>query len=108
MGVPNKKTVAKVSEYLAEQNVNPAEEVLKIINEKKIVHDSKTNLQKEEFALAAQARADLWLELLSFCHAKPKVLEINPVKDDFDENEFHNVKTEDLMKVLKSPARGTA
>lgn len=106
--MPNKKTVAKVSEFLADKGINPADEVLKIINEKKIVHDSKTNLQKEEFALAAQARADLWLELLSFCHAKPKTLEINPPKDPFDESDFANVKTEDLMKVLKSPSRGTA
>lgn len=97
-----------MSDFLAESGINPAEEVVKIINEKKMVTDSKTNLQREEYVIAPGPRAELWLELLSFCHAKPKLLEIGTPKDDFDPDEFENVKTEDLMKVIKTPTRGIA
>ncbi len=106
-GTPNKKTVAKVSDYLGEQGVNPAEEVLKIINEKKMV-TTREGLQQEEFALSSAARADLWLELLSFCHAKPKTLEIKQSDPDVDTSEFDDVSSEALLQVLNRPISGTA
>lgn len=108
-GTPNKSTVAKVTDFLGERGINPAEEILKIINQKELVHDSKTNLQKEQFVLGPSARADLWLELLSFCHAKPKTLEIKQSDPNSDLTEFDSVATEDLMKVINKPATsGTA
>lgn len=108
-GTPNRKTVAKVSDYLGEQGINPAEEILTIINEKKVVTDHITNLQREEFVLGSGARADLWLELLSFCHAKPKSLEIKKADNSEDFPEFDEVPTEDLMNVITKQSKiGTA
>lgn len=106
-GTPNKKTVAKVSDFLGEQDINPAEEILKIINEKQLVAN-REGLMQEQFVLASAARADLWLELLSFCHAKPKMLEIKQSDTEVDTTDFDNVATEDLMKVLNKPISGTA
>ncbi len=108
-GTPNRKTVAKVSDYLGEQGINPAEEVLKIINEKVPIKNDAGEVIAENFVLQSQARADLWLELLSFCHAKPKTLEIKQFDDNFDAAEFESVATEDLMKVVGNPpTTGTA
>lgn len=105
-GTPNKSTVAKVSDFLGEQGINPAEEIVKIINEKKKLPDGKDS---PEFFLSSTTRADLWLELLSFCHAKPKTLEIKQADPNADFTEFDNVATEDLMKVINKPATsGTA
>ena len=106
-GTPNKKTVAKVSDYLGERGVNPAEEILKIIQEKKMV-TTREGHQQEEFVLASSARADLWLELLSFCHAKPKMLELKHFESEPDVSEFDNVATDDLMKVVNKSLSGTA
>jgi hypothetical protein len=106
-GTPNKKTVAKVSDYLGEQGINPAEEVLKIINEKQLVAN-REGLMEEKFVLASAARADLWLELLSFCHAKPKTLEIKQSDPDVDTSEFDDVSSEALLQVLNKSISGTA
>lgn len=107
-GTSNKKTVAKVSDYLGDQGINPAEEILKIINEKKKTLDDKGEVIGETFVLGSQVRADLWLELLSFCHAKPKTLEIKSSDPNEDLSEFDNVATEDLMKAIKPVTSGTA
>lgn len=54
-GSPNKKRVAKVSDYLAEKDINPTAEILKLI-------------PHMDYPDAAKA----WLDLLSYTQAKPK------------------------------------
>ncbi len=99
----------KVSDFLGERDINPADEVLKIINEKKLVFDSTTQLERQEYVLNSSARANLWLELLSFCHAKPKTLEIKSSEPGDDLSDFDGVATDDLMKVINKPSTsGTA
>jgi hypothetical protein len=107
-GVPNKKTLAKVEDFLASKDLHPAEEIVKIINEKKIVTDSTTNLQREEFQLTSIQRAELWLELQKFCQAIPKTLELTKGDGAEDLSEFDDVATTDLMKVIKPSISGTA
>lgn len=107
-GTPNKKTVIKVSDYLGEAGVNPTEEILKIINETAPVLNAEGVKIADQYILKSAERAKLWLELLSFCHAKPKELTLKSAEDGFDPHEFDNIPTEALQSVLNPKSSGTA
>lgn len=86
VGSKNKKRLKKVAEVLAENDLNPVKELL---NELAQIDEPKD-------------RAKIWLELISFCQAKPKAIEEED-SGDFDEDDFSGVSTEDLLKLVKKP-----
>lgn len=84
-GSVNKKRIPKVADYLAEKNINPVDEILALIPELKPWEQPK-----------------VWLELLSYCEAKPKAIEVLPSTDE-DLDDFEDVSNEDLLRLIKSP-----
>lgn len=90
-GTPNKKKIVKVADLLAEQNINPAEKILNII----------PTLDPED-----QVKA--WLDLLSYCEAKPK--DQGPDGDGDDDNdpdELDEVPLDNILEIYRK-AKGTA
>jgi hypothetical protein len=84
-GSKNKKSIIRVKDLLAERDINPAQKILELIPE-----------------LPPWDQIDAWMDLLSYCEAKPKAMEFDPSEDEFDED-FEDIETERLLKVLKSP-----
>jgi hypothetical protein len=84
-GSLNKKRLKKVAEALAEAGLEPASEIVK------------------EIALMDEPkdRAKAWVELLAYCEAKPKAVEIDPNEDSLNPEDFADVSTEDLLKLVK-------
>lgn len=58
-GSLNKKKVYKISDYVAEQGICPAERIVELLE------DSGNELKDRE-------RLEGWLDLYSYCHSKPK------------------------------------
>lgn len=56
-GTPNRKRVPKVQDFLTERDINPAEEIIKLI----------PNLETKDQVAA-------WFELLSYIDSKPKAI----------------------------------
>lgn len=54
-GVPNKTRLIRVADLLAEKAINPVEEIMALMPD-----------------MRPEAQAKVWLELLSYCQAKPK------------------------------------
>lgn len=84
-GSKNKKTLLRVADVFADKNIEPVTEILRLIDQ----------LDEPRDKLKA------WLELLSYCQAKPRD-EMPP--DDGDEADalienFENVTDETLMKI---------
>jgi len=72
IGSKNKKTLIRAELLLAEKNINPVAEILRLMPE-----------------LSPDKQADLWLDLLSYCQSKPK--------DDQNENNGEYESDLDLM-----------
>lgn len=81
-GTPNKSKVARVGEFLAEKGVNPAQEILDIIP-----------------TLDARDQLSAWLDLLSYCQAKPKAVE-ETLPDEGDE-ELGEITNAQLLELVK-------
>ena len=88
-GSKNKKKIAKVAEVLAEKNLNPAEEILKLIKET----DS------------AGVKIAAWFDLLSYCQAKPKEVDDDAGEDPSEELE--ETPTETLLQLVKDHKEGS-
>lgn len=97
-GSQNKKRVIKVAELLAERDINPAQKIVEIIEwaEKGEI----TGINDIKKYLTAKERADIWLDLLSYCEAKPKAIE-SLYDDGFNSENFEDVSSEDLLKIVK-------
>ena len=85
-GSKNIKKVARVADYLAERDINPAEKILDLI---------------ANGGLEARDKVNAWLDLLSYCQAKPKAVDEDG--DDQDDEDFEGVATEDLLKLVRPP-----
>lgn len=95
-GSLNKKKIPKVSDFLSQKDLNPTEEILKIMAE-----DAK--LAKKDRKISKLAQIDIWLDLLSYCQARPKELPEDLGEDEFSE-ELEATPTETLLKLVKSNA----
>lgn len=94
-GTGNKSRIPRIEETLAKQNIDPAQEILNILQETKVTDSGETVL-----ALSPSQRVSAWLELLSYCQAKPKAFE-EPPADDFDPEDFKEVDTASLLELVK-------
>jgi hypothetical protein len=54
-GTPNKTKLLRVADFLAEKSLNPVDEIMALMPD-----------------MRPEAQAKVWLELLSYCQAKPK------------------------------------
>lgn len=94
-GSPNKRTIPKVADFLSENGLNPAEEIVKIISDPDL--HPKYKLQG-------------WMELMSYTQAKPKEAEDNSeaqTQDIFVK--FRDVSNEQLKAMyLNASAKETA
>lgn len=84
-GSVNKKKLKKVSDVLAESDLDPVKQIVSI-------------LQSGE--LKPRDEADVWLQLLSYCQAKPK--ESDGADSEFNPEDFDEVATADLLKLVKA------
>jgi hypothetical protein len=84
-GSKNIRKVAKVSDILAERGLNPAEEILRIL---------------EQEDLKPSEQIDAWLDLLSYCQAKPK--EVEEDFDDGPDEDLEDTPKEQLLKLVKN------
>ena len=91
-GSKNKIRIKKVAEVLAENGLNPVLEIVDILNNE--AHDMKP-----------AERAKLWLDLLSYCQAKPR--EIEPEPEDDPSEELQETPTEALLKLVKEHDEAT-
>ena len=82
-GSKNKRKVAKVADYLAEREINPAAEILRIIP-----------------SLDEKDQVSTWLDLLSYCQAKPKDEGIDT--GALDPSEFEGVSNAELLQLIKT------
>lgn len=86
-GTPNKKTVLKVEEILSTAGINPIEKVLQLITE-----------------LEPRDQVKYWLELQSYCEAKPK--EAENVDDTPDEltliEQLRDVSDSVLLSIVEN------
>lgn len=88
-GSKNKKRVAKVADLLAEKDINPVDQILNLIP-----------------SLDEEGQVNAWLDLLAYCQAKPKV--DDSFDDDDDIDEFDDIPTEELLRIIKLPPDGVA
>lgn len=88
-GSKNIKRIPKVADYLADKGINPAEEILRILEE-----DAKKD--EADRKIGPFGRIEIMLDLLSYCQAKPK--EIDDVIDD-DESVFDDLSEDELLKI---------
>lgn len=91
-GTPNKKKLVKAADILAEKDINPASEILKLIN-------TGTLEPKDELKA--------WSELLSYCQAKPKETEPDGDPDGGDPDDFDEIPTDNILEIYRK-AKGTA
>lgn len=91
-GTPNKKKLLKVVDILAEKDLNPVVEILKLMNSL----DSKGKP-----ALSPSMKITAWFDLLSYCQAKPK--EVEAEKDPLNPEDYEEVSSADLLKLVKKP-----
>lgn len=85
-GSLNKKKLKKVSEILAENGVHPATELMKLVNQ--------NDIDPKEVA-------GIWKELLTYCEAKPKEIEIIPEEPEPDE--LDELPDAALLQMVKDP-----
>ncbi len=74
-----KKWLTRIDEMCAKDGKHPYEELMKLLPE-----------------LRPREQAEIWLQLLSYCQAKPKPLEAEK-PDDLDD-----MPTEELLRLVKS------
>lgn len=94
-GSKNKKKVARVADYLAERDINPAKEILALIHGKD---------EEDKDLLTPFAKMQAWFDLLAYCQAKPK--EIDPSAEESDDDsdlldQFEQVTDATLLKIVK-------
>ena len=96
-GSKNKKKIARVAEFLAEKNINPAQEILNLING---VDEMGKPL------LNAHGKLMAWFDLLSYCQGKPKAEDEGGGGGESGEqilDQFEGVTDETLLKLAAMP-----
>jgi hypothetical protein len=88
-GVENKKKLQKIAEFLADKDISPILEILKIL---------------ENENLSPKAKIESWFELQSYCEAKPKAADESSIQVGIDE--FDDIPNSEFLKLIKHP--GTA
>lgn len=86
-GSKNKKKVPRISDFLAQEGINPVDEVLRLLPE-----------------LEPRDQAKLWMDIVSYCQPKPRAIDFDP--DDFNLEEFDAIETSDLLKLVKPQIEG--
>lgn len=90
-GSKNIRKVAKVADILCEKGIDPTLEILKIL---------ETLNDEGESVLKPRERIEVWMDLQSYCQAKPKAVDEDP-NDEVDEEEFQDLTSADLLKLVK-------
>lgn len=97
-GSLNKKRIPKVADFLANKDINPAEEVLKILQAKPEDPDY--------IFLNGKDRVAAWIDLLSYCQAKPaEVVEDDNESDEELLEKFEDIPSDVLLKLVKNEAK---
>lgn len=84
-GSRNKKTIVKASVILAEREINPTDEILKLIPQ-----------------LNPKDQVATWQYLHSYLESKPKQIELNDNESEFDEQEAAEIPYDNLIKLARS------
>lgn len=95
-GSPNKKRVPRVADFLAANDINPAQKILEII-----AADQKL---AEKDRMSRGTMIGVWMDLLEWCQPKPK--EFDPDEDEIPE-ELQEAKTATLLKIIKDNNKPT-
>lgn len=87
LGVKNKKRIIKAADVLASKDINPVEEMLKLMPE-----------------LSPRDQIETWKFLLSYIEAKPKDSSIEDENSNQELNveDLKEVNPEELLKIAKS------
>lgn len=85
-GSPNKIKILKVDVALAQLGVEPVHQILALVKDGK---------------LADKDKARIWLELLSYCHPKPREVEVDPDMLD-PEEDLSSEPTAKLLEFVRS------
>lgn len=93
-GSLNKRKIPKVADFLAEKGLNPAEEILKILEQDK-------KQPKKDRKISKYGEIEIWLDLLSYCQAKPKEM-LDASDDDELSEELSETPTETLLRIVKN------
>lgn len=93
-GTGNKRLVRRLEEVLAEHGIDPAQKVLDVLAET-VMTDAGDVVP----AISAAKRLEGWLEILSYCQAKPKAVEVK--EDELDLDDFAEVQTAQLLELVK-------
>lgn len=90
VGSKNKRKIPKVADFLAEQGINPAAELLNMI---------------ESGDLSPHAVSQIWLDLLSYVQAKPKEIEADDdaTNDDDLIAKFKSLSPGEILRLVRSP-----
>lgn len=84
-GTTNKRKYETVAEHLERFGLHPVAEIVKLIPE----------IDKKD-------RIKAWLELLAYCEAKPKAIDVMP-QDLINPEDFEEVSTDALLQLIKPP-----
>lgn len=85
-GSKNKKKLLKVSDVLAEADLQPVQEIIDLL--------SNGDLKDRD-------RLDAWFNLLSYCQAKPKEAAEDQMDDEGFLESLDGVSNESLLKIVK-------
>jgi hypothetical protein len=98
-GSKDKKKMTKIVDYLIREGLNPAEELIRLV---------ETTDEQGDYILTAKDRANIWMELLSYCESKPKATEVSAL-DESDETMdlLEDLSDDELVAVAKGEAKLT-
>ena len=88
-GSLNKRKIPKVADYLADRGLNPAEEILKLLDDEE---------------MKPRDKIAVWTDLLSYCQGKvaAETMDDNGAEADAELLErFEDVSNETLLKLVK-------
>ncbi len=92
-GSLNKKKIPKVADYLAEKGVNPAEEILDIL-------EADQALPEKDRKISKYGAIGIWMDLMSYCQGKPKEYEDKP--ETPGDEDLEDLNEEQLLKIVRS------
>lgn len=98
-GSKNKRKIPKVAEFLADKDINPAEEILNIL-------EDDARLDEGDQKLSKRMRIEIWMDLLSYCQAKPAA-EKAPEDPGDEDDELDDISTDALLQIVKKSNEGS-
>lgn len=94
-GSLNKKKIPKVADFLAQKDINPAEQILSIIEADKKLPPADR--------MSRGMLISVWMDLLSYCQAKPKETDEDTSSSDEEiADALKDVTDATLLKIVKS------